>query len=523
MVDAAELQIDTTVSEEEMAETIFGAGVQIVEGSVSYSGDPSSSGVFTGGLTTSEGFAPSDTGLILSTGQAQSVTNSSGEANQNTNTSTNTAGGIDGDADFNAAANQSTFDAAFIEASFIPEGETLTMQFVFGSEEYPEFVNAGFNDTIGVWVNGQQVELSVGQGQTSVDAVNPGKNANLYVDNTQDAFNTEMDGFTVVLSLKAPVMKDAVNTIKIGIADAGDSVFDSNLLIAADSVQSSVIAEDDTFSVKPDEAVTVDLLANDSPNGTLEITHINGQEVFVDTPITLPSGETITLNEDGTVTVMADGDVGANTFAYTVSDEDGVTDTAVATILTEAPCFTTGAQIETENGLRAIEDLSIGDWVVTRDDGLQQIRWIGRKTVRAKSGKTAPIRFSRHTLGAARSFLVSPQHRMVVSGWRAQVLFGSNEVLARAKDLVDGEAVTSEPAEKLDYWHLLFDRHQVVYADGVPSESFHPGDESLCRIDEAAREEVFALFPQLRADPSVFGPAARLSLKSHEARLLMSG
>lgn len=518
MVDAAELQINTGATAMEMAETIFGDDIQIE--SVSFSGDPASSGIYSDGLATSGGFAPSDTGLILSTGQAQSVTNSSGQANQANDTSTNTDGGIDGDEDFDEAAGQDTFDAAFIEAEFIPEGDTLTLQFVFGSEEYPEFVNSGFNDTIGVWVNGQQVEISVGQGQTSVDAVNANQNANLFVDNMDDDFNTEMDGFTITLTLKAPVNAGEVNTLKIGVADAGDSVYDSNLLIAANSVQSTVIAVDDEFTVGVDRSRVIDLLDNDQPGGELTITHLNGIPVVAGDTVELPSGEMITLNEDGTVTVLADGDIGANTFSYTAENEDGVSDTAIATVTTTAPCFITGAMIETAAGPRAIEDLKPGDQIVTRDNGLSPLRWIGRRRISAMCDARAPILFRKGTLGCTRDMRVSPQHRMVISGWRARVLFSTDEVMARAKDLLNGETIISQPEPEVEYWHLLLDRHEVIYADGAPTESFMPGDEGLTAIGEGAREEVFELFPELRSRPTTFGPVARMALKHHEARML---
>ena len=519
MVDAAELPIDTNATAMEMAEVIFGDDIQIE--SASYSGDPSSSGIYSDGQATAPGFAPSDTGLILSTGQAQSVTNSSGEANQASDTSTNTAGGIDGDSDFDSAAGQTTFDAAFIEAEFIPEGDTLTLQFVFGSEEYPEFVNSGFNDTIGVWVNGEQVEISVGEGQTSVDAVNAGQNANLFVDNSQDAFNTEMDGFTLTLSLKAPVNAGELNTIKIGVADAGDSIYDSNILIAANSVQSTVVAVDDEFSAGPNQSATIDLLENDQGESQLTITHLNDIPVVAGQTIVLPSGELITLNEDGTITALTDGDIGVNTFTYTVENEDGVSDTAIATLTTTVPCFTTGALIETTRGPVPIEKLTVDDDILTRDSGPQPIRWIGMRRVAAMCEQHAPILIRKGAMGGSRDLRVSPQHRMVIGGWRAKVLFGVEEVMARAKDLVDHKTIVLAPDATVEYWHILLDKHEVVYADDTATESFFPGDESLTSIGAEAREEVFALFPELRSRPTGYGAAARLSLKRREARLLI--
>jgi len=70
------------------------------------------------------------------------------------------------------------------------------------------------------------------------------------------------------------------------------------------------------------------------------------------------------------------------------------------------------------------------------------------------------------------------------------------------------------------YIHILFDDHEIIYAEGAASESFHPGEVGLTAVTEASREEIFAIFPELRALPRSFGPAARRSLKRHEALLL---
>ncbi|MGB0505900.1 MAG: choice-of-anchor L domain-containing protein [Pikeienuella sp.] len=512
------MKIDASATADEMAETIFGSGVKVVN--ASYSGDDRSSGIFSGADETSPGFAPSESGVILSTGRAADVTNSSGDANQTSNKSTNTQG-INNDADFNAAANQNTFDAAFIEADFIPTGDTLTVQFVFGSEEYPEFVFSGFNDTIGVFVNGEALEISVGAGQTSVDAVNSVNNSNLFVDNQNDEFNTEMDGFTVTLTLTAKVNPDQVNTLKIGVADAGDSVFDSNLLIAANSVQTSVIANDDVISNSKGTAEVFDLLANDenSGDGVLQITQINGIDVVAGDIVTLGTGEQIQLNADGTITAIAISAQTTNTFSYTVENEVGVTDTAFVTYDTTIKCFTPGALIECATGARAVEDLRVGDMLRTRDDGLQAIRWIGASSVMAMRDEAAPIVITKGALGNRRDLVVSPQHRMLLTGWRAELLFGEREVFASAKDLVNGETIYRRPVEQQTYFHLLLDRHSVIYAEGAPTESFHPGEFAVEGLAPPARETLLAAAPRLRENPQGYGPTARCALKSYEARL----
>lgn len=337
MAIATELNINTAASADQMFETIFGEGVQLVAESATFSGATLSSGIYTGALTTIAGISPTDSGVILSTGNVGSFTNSSGTTNTNTasGTGSNMTGGIDGDAQLNAVAGQGTFDGAILTARFIPDGDWLTMQFVFSSEEYPEYVNGNVNDAFGVWVNGAFVPVSISvAGNVSIDSVNAGANENFYRSNTADQFNTEMDGITYVLSIKAPVNAGEENTIKIGIADGGDAIYDSNLLIMADSVQTVVLAMDDQVNVLANGSRTFDILANDQNEaGLLNITQINGQNVVAGQTVTLPSGQQVRLNADKTITVFANGVLGEENLSYTVSD-GSTTDIGYVTINT---------------------------------------------------------------------------------------------------------------------------------------------------------------------------------------------
>ncbi|HEX9858160.1 MAG TPA: choice-of-anchor L domain-containing protein, partial [Paracoccaceae bacterium] len=247
MATGAELGYTTNATALTMANTIFGDGVVVV--GASYTGPAASSAVYTNGDFTG-GVAPSDTGVILSTGNVRDFTQSGGDPNRAAGTSTNTSG-VNNNADFNEIAGTGTYDAVWLDVDFIPTGDTMTMQFVFSSEEYPEYANSQFNDVVGVWVNGTLVPISIGNGTAGVTNINGTTQPNLLVDNTGDAYNTEMDGFTVTLSLTMAVIPGTVNSIRIGIADTGDSSYDSNLLIAADSVQTVVIANDDSVDLNP--------------------------------------------------------------------------------------------------------------------------------------------------------------------------------------------------------------------------------------------------------------------------------
>lgn len=192
------------------------------------------------------------------------------------------------------------------------------------------------------------------------------------------------------------------------------------------------------------------------------------------------------------------------------------------------PCFTAGVRLATAKGQRPVEKLSVGDLVETADHGLQPIRWIGSRTLDAvdlaANPRLQPIRIRKGALGdrlPKRDLLVSPQHRMMVRSAVAQSLFGTDEVLVAAKHLtaLEGVEVALDVTE-ITYVHLLFDRHEVVYAEGAQSESLYTGEQALRAVGEAARAEILALFPEL-ADGAASG--ARMLLNGRQGRNLAAG
>lgn len=498
----AELGYNTSASAMAMANAIFGTGVTVT--AASYSGDNNSSAIYSNGDALSPDATPGDTGVILSTGRANRFTQSNGDPNRATNTSTNTSG-VNNDSDFNAAAGGiSTYDASFLEVDFTSASAGfMTMQFIFGSEEYPEYVDSLYQDMVGVWINGAQVDLAIGDGDADPGNLNSADNSNLFIDNTNDDYNTEMDGFTVTVTLTIPI-NAGTNSIKIGIADVGDSSYDSNLLIAGNSLQTAVLANDDSASINPNGSQTVDVLANDvnSTGGTLTVTHINGQAVVVGSIVTLGSGQTVELNADGTFNVVGDGD------------------TAFVT-LNMVPCFVAGTLIETQLGKMPVEILEAGDLILTHDDGYQPLRWIGQRKV-AATGKMAPIKIAANTFGTHGILRVSPLHRILLQNEMAELLFGESEVLVAAKELVNDKSVRICEGGSVTYVHLLFDEHQIVISNGLESESFLPGGQITNLFEEDAVAEICALFPELNPETGEgYSKAARRILRKYEADLLL--
>ncbi|MEZ5798332.1 MAG: choice-of-anchor L domain-containing protein [Paracoccaceae bacterium] len=518
MATGAELSYNTSATAMQMANTIFGDGVTVV--GASYTGPSYSSAIYDNGQLAA-GVAPSTTGVILSTGDVRNFTQSWGDPNRSASTTTNTSG-VDNNTLFNAVAGTRTYDAVWMDVDFVPQGDVMTINFVFSSEEYPEYVNSSYNDFLGVWINGEYVPISIGNGTTAINNINPATEPNLFLSNTGDQYNTEMDGFTLTLKLTIPVNAGEVNSIRIGIADTGDSQYDSNVLIAADSAQVRLIAHDDYRTLLPTGTKTVDVLVNDQhqPGASLVITHLNGIAVVAGQTITLASGQQVTLNADGTLTIIGDGDTETLHFTYTVSDGLGHTDIGLVTI-NSIPCFVAGTLIRTPDGDVPIESLHPGDLVMTLDDGPQPLRWIGSRTVPARGG-LAPICIRAGTFGDHGKLLVSPQHRILLRDSLAELLFGETEVLVAAKDLVNDRSVRRIVGGDVEYIHLLFDRHQIVNSQGLATESFHPGPQTMGDMPQETLDELAMLFPELNPETGQgYGPSARRSLKSYEAKALL--
>jgi hypothetical protein len=163
-------------------------------------------------------------------------------------------------------------------------------------------------------------------------------------------------------------------------------------------------------------------------------------------------------------------------------------------------CYVRGTRILTPRREVLIEDLRPGDMVLTRDNGPQPIRWIGCSSAKAE-GKLAPVRFARGSLGRGlpqRDLLVSRQHRMVLCSPIVERMFGAREVLVPALKLLDlvGASLV-ETGEVVDYYHLLTDRHEIIFAEGAPSETLLTGPQARLAIGPEGLEEIESLFPGL--------------------------
>lgn len=183
-------------------------------------------------------------------------------------------------------------------------------------------------------------------------------------------------------------------------------------------------------------------------------------------------------------------------------------------------CFAAGTRIAVPGGDRAVEDLNLGDLVLTLDHGPQPLRWIGQRSVGGRAAM-APVTFAPDTLGNARPLRVSPQHRILTQSWKVEMLFGHDQMLLPARAFVGQPGVTQTPIDRVDYVHLLFDRHEIVLAEEVACESLLLGKMALDVLrppEDDATAEAGLLFPEVLQMHKRHGmKAARPVLKMREA------
>lgn len=270
------------------------------------------------------------------------------------------------------------------------------------------------------------------------------------------------------------------------------------------------------------------------------LTPAEGDRIYLDgiayEDLTIVSSDTGGGNFDYTVTSATDPTISliirqVPTFMINPLDplavEGMFTDTLPFTPAA-APCFVRGTVIKTPRGDVSVEDLQAGDKVTTKNSGDQVIRWIGSRKLSssdlARAPELRPIKIARNARGRnlpSSDLWLSPEHRIVCNDDAMQLLFGDEQVLVSAKDIVDGETIFVDQTDNgVEYFHILFDKHEVIFSNDLPSESFHPAIRNESVVDAGIRKEIHTLFPELSSDFSDYGPTHHKTLKSTEARLL---
>lgn len=217
------LTVTTTNDANTLANTIAGSGVTIT--SASYTGAAGASGTFTGGLASGIGF---NTGILLTSGKATGAEGPNNATNYTVNN------GLGGDAQLNSLIpGYSTHDATSLNLNFTTSGGDLYFNYVFGSEEYNEYVGTSYNDVFGFFINGVNIAKIPGTDtNVAINNVNLGSNSTYY-NNNPGTYSLQYDGFTDVFTAKMLGLGAGEYSIKLAIADAGDWILDSGVFIQA--------------------------------------------------------------------------------------------------------------------------------------------------------------------------------------------------------------------------------------------------------------------------------------------------
>lgn len=298
-----------------------------------------------------------------------------------------------------------------------------------------------------------------------------------------------------------------------------------------------------TFDEGADPTVIAgDSASNENPNDPTQT--LDGNAIAWDYTISVSDGST--TYEIGVVDYDLDGD---GSFDWPTNEQGyfiafigdvpplntdltigGVTDNSASLdVDTIVPCFAEGTQIATPFGPVDVQDMRKGDFVYTLDNGVQTVRWIrsrhmGEADLRGKGG-AHPVRIETGALGnglPTRVLRVSPHHRMMLNSVIAERMFGDREVLVPAKKLVGLPGITIDTTvSEVTYYHILLDRHEILMADGAPSESLFLGPEGLKGFGMIGLLEIIALFPQISEPSFVPEPCRTLSDKGPKTKNLM--
>ena len=329
---------------------------------------------------------------------------------------------------------------------------------------------------------------------------------NLFFTQTDDMSTSSPDGFGVPW----------------GVPGDGSHLMGHTLSISPAAASLGIPIEDNNLGLQDDEAANQTLAEARTYNGT---DYAQGTGLEAEYELTVTDGvdthRIIALSIDG-VSGWVIGFVFENPpppsgVALTVT---GHSDFPWITYSEATPaCFTPGALILTPGGERPVETLRAGDLVQTLDRGPQPVDWAGRRPLdltRAPEHRR-PVRIRAGALGPGRplrDLTLSPQHRVLTRD-------GGDEALApaRAFALAATPGVESVAAGRTAYFHLLLPRHEILFAEGLPVESFRPGPQALAGLPPDQRAALIALRPGLAADPeAALGPPARPLLSMGQAR-----
>lgn len=336
---------------------------------------------------------------------------------------------------------------------------------------------------------------------------------------------TEIQYHMPVYNLTGYSIADTFGTLNWGQTSGSFVHDDSSSVFAVDVNDDDAILDDDNglgLGADPNQLI----------DGTS--THINTGGMWT-LQVTGPLGENFgTINMVRTLFGVGDKLLFSEDLidgaTYSIIAYDGNGELAYADIATQTaiPCLTSSTQIETDRGRVLAGKLKAGDYVRTADNGYKPVRLVLSTMVSPadlnKNHKLHPVRIIAGALGGGlpeRDLLVSPQHRVLVSSRISERMTGQRETLVSANKLTElpGVFVDDDVCE-VEYIHILFDQHEVIYAEGAPLESLYCGPEALKAVSPSARAEILTLFPELNVRGFLPTPVRSILTGRQQKRLI---
>jgi uncharacterized protein YjhX (UPF0386 family) len=340
-----------------------------------------------------------------------------------------------------------------------------------------------------------------------------------------DEGDTDMESASSLIgtygSAGAPLYKDRTDVVTNSPNDGfGDDYDDVLTADHSDNGTPDTLSYDlgaGPVTTQLDSAAQVDGTITFADGTTLTDTFVVFQDQTGAVFLTIFDSQT-TLDDKGVESFTINSIIGANTSGLNQSTRDDLNFVA---------CFTNDARILTPTGMRAIRKLKVGDMVMTRDHGPQPIRWIGETKIKKKhlleKPNLQPYRIKADCFGPGlpfRDLTLSPQHRVLTGGKIVREMFGQDEMLIAVKHLEKVKKVQKPKVKgNVTYRHILFDRHEVIYANGLPTESLLIGQEARNKLPRALVAEIEALMPQIALSPAAY-PPARVLGRGHQGRML---
>lgn len=368
------------------------------------------------------------------------------------------------------------------------EGDDL----IFGQDGDDSIQGGDGSDTIDGGVGADTIIAGAGDdlilGSTGADQISAGTGTDTLSWRDEDGVTTVTDVVSVTVDTSGD--GSVLNT------NGEIGVFDGIQHLVADENQNDDPTSADTLTFSTTELSRTDIQGLDD-NSAGTFTPSNGDPVVNFGPNVgqTPLSAILADNQPGTIRITSGDESG---------QIGGVSFENFETINFDIICFASGSLISTPTGQKPVEELKVGDLVDTVDNGAQPVRWIqsrhlSKATLEANP-HLRPVLIRAGALGAGlpeRDLLVSPQHRLLVSSKLAERMFGRQQVLIAAKQLLELEGFDFAECETVTYVHFLCDKHEIVYGEGAPCESLYVGEQTLKSLGADEVQEIAQLFPEL--------------------------